>query len=395
MKIETLLRFMADKGASDLFLATGAPPSIKVEGELIPISEKMLDKGVTELIADQLMNAAQRAEFSTELEMNLAVSVSGVGRFRVNIYRQRGEPSIVVRYIHMSVPSVTELGLPPILSDFVMMKTGLVLVVGATGSGKSTSLASMIEYRNANKSGHILTIEDPIEFAFKHRKSIISQREVGIDTLSYKNALREALREAPDVIMVGEIRDREAMEAALTLSDTGHLVLATLHAINANQALDRIINMFPHDYHPKLLQDMSLNLRAVVSQRLIRGLNSKRAPAVEILVNTPFIADLIADGNVNQLKEAMQKDSTSGMQTFDQSLLDLYERGVISRQQALDYADSANNMKWMMTYSNGMENEAVKMQPLTQETTDEEVPVVEQSGEFDLQFQPLSAPGKG
>jgi len=350
VKIDTYLRFMAEKKASDLFLATGAVPSVKIEGELYPVSEHPLQSGVVSLIADDLMSADQKTEFAENLEMNVGFSLENIGRFRVNIFRQRGEVSIVIRYIKLSVATIEELGLPYIVKDFVMKKNGLVLVVGSTGSGKSTTLASMVEARNAEKSGHILTIEDPIEFAFSHRKSIVSQREVGIDTLSYANALREALRESPDVIMIGEIRDRESMQAAINLSDTGHLVLATLHAVNANQALDRIVNLFPRDNHPKLFQDLSLSLNAIVSQRLVRGENEARVPAVEVLINTPYVSELIAAAKVSELKDAMESDTTNGMQTFDQSLIDLFRRGTISNDEALSHADSPNNIKWQLNY---------------------------------------------
>ncbi len=368
MKIESYLRYMAEKRASDLFLTTGAPPSIKVDGEVVPVTATPLDRGVVARIANELMNAEQRAEFTRKLEMNVGFSLQDVGRFRVNIYRQRGEVSIVIRYIRLDVPGLDELGLPPVLKSFVLEKKGLLLVVGATGSGKSTTLASLVETRNQLMTGHILTIEDPIEFAFTHRKSIVSQREVGIDTLSYANALREALREAPDVIMIGEIRDRESMEAALSLSDTGHLVLATLHAVNANQALDRIINMFPQEHHAKLLQDLSLNLRAIVSQRLIKGRHTGRVAAVEVLVNTPFVTELIAAGKVSELKEAMEKDTSSGMQSFDQALIDLFRNGLISHEETLANADSPNNIKWQLNY--GVDLTESSIQPsLTSEST--------------------------
>ena len=383
MKIESYLRYMAEKRASDLFLTTGAPPSIKIDGELIPVTTTPLERGVTARIANELMDSEQRAEFTRQLEMNVGFSLEDVGRFRINIYRQRGEVSIVIRYIRLDIASPDELGLPPVIKSFAMEKKGLLLVVGATGSGKSTTLASLIDARNQAMAGHILTIEDPIEFAFSHKKSIVSQREVGIDTLSYANALREALREAPDVIMIGEIRDRESMEAALSLSDTGHLVLATLHAVNANQALDRIINMFPQERHAKLLQDLSLNLRAIVSQRLIKGKHNGRVAAVEVLVNTPFVSELIAAGKVSELKGAMENDTSGGMQTFDQALIDLFKNGLIGHEETLANADSPNNIKWQLNY--GVDLTESSIQPsLTSKFTSGGV----DASAFDLKFNP-------
>ncbi len=354
MKIESYLHFMASKGASDLFFTTGAPPCIKVQGEVVPVSEAPLKPGVVRRVAYELMNAEQRAEFEANLEMNVGVSIPDVGRFRCNIYMQRGEVSMVIRYISSRIPPLDSLHLPEVLKDMIMYKNGLVLVVGATGTGKSTTLASMIDYRNARKTGHILTIEDPIEFTFTHKKSIVGQREVGIDTLNYQNALREAMREAPDVIMIGEIRDAETMQAALNFADTGHLVLSTLHAVNANQALDRIINLFPSDARGKILMDLSLNLRAVVSQRLVQGVESGRVPAVEVLINTPFVAELIAKGEIGAIKEVMEKSPSVGMQTFDQSLYALYEMGQITREEALANADSRNNLEWRINFGGGV-----------------------------------------
>ena len=354
MKIETYLRFMAEKGASDLYMTTGARLSMKLNGEMVPISEKPLKPGVAKAVAWDLMTPEQREAFEKNLEMNIGLPIHDVGRFRVNIYYQRGEVSLVVRYVSSNIRSLEELSMPPVLQDQIMEKTGLVLVVGATGTGKSTTLAAMIEHRNRNMAGHILTIEDPIEFAFTHNKSIVGQREVGIDTLSYKNALREAMREAPDVIMVGEIRDHETMEAALSFADTGHLVVSTMHAVNANQALDRIVGLFPEDARQRVLQDLSLNLRCIASQRLVMGKDGNRVPAVEILLNTPFIAELIYKGLVGDIKEVMEKSTSVGMQTFDQALLQLYEQGRISREEALSNADSRNNLEWRMNFGGGV-----------------------------------------
>lgn len=351
MKIESYLRFMADKGASDLYLTTGAPPSVKVQGKLVRISDAPLRVGVVKAVAYEIMTPDQQRDFERNLEMNLGLPIRDVGRFRVNVYMQRGEVSMVIRYISARIPSLDSLHMPLILKDQIMQKSGLVLVVGATGAGKSTTLASMIEHRNRNHAGHILTIEDPIEFTYSHGLSIIGQREVGIDTLSYKNALREAMREAPDVILIGEIRDHEAMEAAISFADTGHLVLSTMHAVNANQALDRMINMFPAQAQSRILQDLSLNLRCIVSQRLLEGMRGQRLPAAEVLLNTPFVADLIEQGRVGEIKEVMEKSASIGMQTFDQSLLYLYQDGIISRDEALDNADSRNNLEWRMNFS--------------------------------------------
>lgn len=345
---------MAEKGASDLYMTTGARLSMKLNGEMVSISEKPLKPGVTKAVAWDLMTSEQQQMFEKNLEMNIGLPIHDVGRFRVNIYYQRGEVSLVVRYVSSNIKTLEELTMPSVLKDQIMLKTGLVLVVGATGTGKSTTLAAMIEHRNRNKAGHILTIEDPIEFAFTHNKSIVGQREVGIDTLSYENALREAMREAPDVIMVGEIRDHETMEAALSFADTGHLVVSTLHAVNANQALDRIVGLFPEDARTRILQDLSLNLRCIASQRLVMSANGCRVPAVEILLNTPFIADLIYKGQAGDIKAVMEKSASIGMQTFDQSLLQLYQEGKISREEALANADSRNNLEWRMNFGGGV-----------------------------------------
>ena len=353
MKIDPYLHYMAEKDASDLFLTTGAPASIKIQGEVVPVADSPLKPGVVLRVAEEIMNEEQCAIFEATKEMNLGLSIPDVGRFRVNIYMQRGEASMVIRYISSHIPAIDTLYVPPVLKKLVMYKSGLVLMVGATGTGKSTTLASMIDYRNTVKSGHILSIEDPIEFTFTHKKSIIGQREVGIDTMSYQSALREAMREAPDVIMIGEIRDPETMQAALNFADTGHLVLSTLHAVNSNQALDRIINLFPTAARNKILQDLSLNLRSIVSQRLIKGVEAKRVPAVEVLINSPFVAELIVQGKIGQIKDIMEKSASAGMQTFDQSLLELFEAGNISREEALANADSRNNLEWRMNFGGG------------------------------------------
>ncbi len=348
--IEPYLKIMVDKQASDLYFVTAAPPNLKVQGKTAAIAKNPFHTGQVQALAYSLLNDEQIRDFEINREMNLGFTLAGVGRFRVNIFIQRSEVSMVIRYIKWEIPTIEQLGLPKILKKIVMNQSGLVLVVGSTGSGKSTTLASMINYRNNLEGGHILTIEDPIEFVFKHDQAIVSQREVGIDTLSYENALREALREAPEVIMIGEARDTETMKAAINFADTGHLCLTTLHAVNSNQAMDRMLNMFPTDMHRQLLMDLSLNLKAIISQRLVPGMKGKLACAVEVLVNTPYIKELLREGNFGQIKEIMEKGDTAGMQTFDQSLYDLYKADKISIKNALAYADSSTNLEWKINF---------------------------------------------
>ncbi len=345
MRIHEWLRILAHGKGSDLFLTTGAPPSAKFAGALKTIAPDVLTPGEVAAIADEIMDDAQRGEFARELEMNLALFLPGTGRFRVNIFRQRNEVSIVARYIVSEIPQWHELGLPEVLTDLIMQKRGLILFVGATGSGKSTSLAAMIDYRNCEASGHIVTIEDPVEFVHEHKKSIISQREVGVDTRNWHNALKNTLRQAPDVILIGEIRDRETMEHALSFAETGHLCISTLHANNANQALDRIINFFPEEKRHQLLTDLSLNLQAFVSQRLIPNLAGGRSAAVEVMLGSPTVRELILRGDIAGLKEIMEKSKDRGMQTFDMALLDMCQAGIISEQDALRNADSQNNLR--------------------------------------------------
>ncbi len=345
MEFQEYLKTMATKDASDLYLSTGAPPCIKIDGVLRAIGKQVLPPGGVKEIADAIMDSTQHAQFGEKPEMNLALSEPGIGRFRVNIFKQRNEVAMVVRNIKMEIPDMKSLGLPPVLAKIIMAKRGLVLFVGATGSGKSTSLASLIDYRNHNASGHIITIEDPIEFVHKHRKSIVNQREIGMDTDSYSDALKSALRQAPDVILIGEIRDQETMEHAVTFAETGHLAISTLHANNSNQALDRIINFFPQDRHNQLLLDLSLNMRAIISQRLIATVDGKRAAAIEVLLGTPLVRDMIQRGEIDGLKEIMKKSEHQGMQTFDSDLLKLFQQGRISEEEALRNADSQNNLR--------------------------------------------------
>jgi len=344
--VHELLRVMVSKKASDLFITAGFPPAFKIDGKIVPISNQTLTPSHTADLARAVMNDRQAAEFEATRECNFAISPSGIGRFRVNTFIQQGRTGLVMRTINSVIPKVDELGLPPILKDIVMTKRGLVIYVGATGSGKSTSLAAMLGYRNENSYGHIVTIEDPVEFVHEHRNCIVTHREVGVDTESWHIALKNCLRQAPDVIMIGEIRDRETMDYAIAFSETGHLALATLHANNTNQALDRIVNFFPEERRTQLLMDLSLNLRGIVSQRLIpRREGRGRVPAVEVLLNSPLISDLIFKGEVAEIKEVMKKSRESGMQTFDQALFDLYEVGLITYEDALRNADSLNDLR--------------------------------------------------
>jgi twitching motility protein PilU len=345
MEFSDYLKILSSKDGSDLYLSTGAPPCAKFQGVLRALEKDPLQPGATKAIAYELMDPEQRQEFEHELEMNLAVSIAGVGRFRINIFRQRNEISIVARNIKMDIPRFEDLNLPEILKEVIMQKRGLVLFVGATGSGKSTSLASLIDFRNSNSAGHIITIEDPVEFVHRHKKSIVNQREVGVDTRSFQKALKNTLRQAPDVILIGEVRDRDTMEHCLAFAETGHLAISTLHANNANQALDRIINFFPEERRAQLLMDLASNLRAFVSQRLIPGVDGKRVAAVEVLLGTPTIAELILRGEFESIKAAMEKSENLGMQTFDSALFRLYQDGRITLDEALRNADSANNLR--------------------------------------------------
>lgn len=354
MDFNGILKLMSEKKASDLFITVGMPPSIKVHGRISPISKSKLNEEQTRELVFGLMTPAQREEFTNTNECNFAISAKGVGRFRVSSFIQRDSVGMVLRRIENVIPSMEQLLLPPILKDLAMTKRGLVMFVGATGTGKSTSLAGMLEYRNNNSSGHIVTIEDPIEFTHNHSGCIVTQREVGIDTESYEVALKNTLRQAPDVILIGEIRTRETMEHAIAFAETGHLCLSTLHANNANQALDRIINFFPEDRHNQVFMDLSLNLRAIVAQQLIRRPDGKsRRPVVEVLLNTPLAADLIRKGEVHKLKELMKRSTEHGMVTFDQALFKLYSEGEISYDDAILHADSANEVRLMIKLGSG------------------------------------------
>jgi len=343
--IKPLLRLMAERKASDLFFTSNAPIKIKIEGVIYPVNKQVLSPEAVKRISLGLMSAEQLEHFNDDLEVDFAISEPGVGRFRAAVFYQRGYPAMVLRYITMDTPRIEDLGLPDTLSDLAMMKRGLVLMVGATGSGKSTTLAAMVNHRNLGASDHILTIEDPIEFLHANKKSIVNQREVGLDTRSFARALRVAMRAAPDVILIGEIRDRETMEAGITLAGTGHLVLATLHANNCAETLDRIINMFPRDQHAQINLDLSQYLRAIVSQRLVRGKNGRRCAAVEVMLNTPHMQDLIKKGDVIGVKEAMLTSSESGIQNFDTALLRLFKDGRIDMEEALANADSRTNLE--------------------------------------------------
>lgn len=353
MNLQPYLKLMSEQQASDMYFTTGAPVSMRIEGSMRPVGKSMLTPGMTKKLAYDLLTPVQIQDFEKNLELNLGVSYTDLGRYRINIYIQRGEVSMVIRYIKADIPSLDDLQLPEIYKTMVMRKKGLILVVGATGMGKSTSLASMLDYRNMTESGHILTIEDPIEFMFRHKKCIVGQREVGLDTLSFDNALREAMREAPDVIMIGESRDRDAMESALRYADTGHLCLTTLHATNANQALDRMLNFFPSDAHNQILMDLSLNLNCILAQRLVKVEDGSRVVAVEVLVNTPYISKLIRGGEFNEIKAIMEKGNETGMTTFDQSLFKLFKADKIDLKTALDNADSSSNLEWKINFGGG------------------------------------------
>ena len=341
-----LLRMMVSKDGSDLFITTGSPPAMKVDGRVTTVSKQNLSPSHTQMLTRSIMNDKQVSEFEEKQECNFSISLPGVARFRVNAFVQRGSTGMVLRIINSEIPGFEELNLPPILKDIAMTRRGLVIFVGGTGSGKSTSLASMVDYRNQNSYGHIITIEDPVEFVHDHGNCLVTQREVGVDTESYEIALKNTLRQAPDVILIGEVRDRETMEHAIAFAETGHLCLTTLHANSTNQALDRIINFFPDERRMQLLMDLSLNLKGMVSQRLIPKIDGAgRIPAIEIMLNTPLMADLIFKGDVHEMKTLIKKSNEAGMQTFDQALFNLYEEQKITFEDALRNADSVNDIR--------------------------------------------------
>ena len=377
MNIEDFFRKMVEIEASDLYLTVAKPPMYRAEGKIEVGGDHPFTPEELGDIAQAIMNDKQKKEFTETMEMNMAMSLPAISRFRVNIFQQRGSVGMVIRRIKADVLSLEQMGLPPILGDIVMTKRGLVLVVGATGSGKSTSLAAMIDHRNTHEAGHIITIEDPIEFVHRHKQSIITQREVGFDTHSFQAALKNTLRQAPDVILIGEIRDTETMEAAITFAETGHLCLGTLHSNNANQAIERIMNFFPSERHPQIYLQLSLNLRSIVSQRLIPSVEGKRVAALEILMDTPRIKDLIKKGDVDTLKQAMEQGIQEGCQTFDQALFALYRDGIINLDQALINADSANNLRLKIKLA-GLK--------VDQEPVPDQAPGVENNGPEQLQM---------
>lgn len=364
MDVFRYLHALSERNGSDLFFSVGAPVTLKREGQYHPLEKQPLAPGAAKQLAYQLMNQKQIAEFERTLEMNLAVGVPNAGRFRINVYYQRGEVAMVVRHISNQIPRIAELGLPPVLEELVMLDRGLILVVGAAGSGKSTTLASMLDYRTANRAGHIVCIEDPIEFLHRHQLAIIDQREVGLDTLSFAEALRNVLRESPDVIMIGEIRDLETMEHALHYSDTGHLVLATLHATNTSQAVERMVNMFPKEARNQVLGDIAMNLAAVIGQRLIPGVQKKRVAAVEMLLRTPYIIDLIARDELDEIKTAINRSAELGLQTFDQHLYELLQNGAITLDEALKHADSRTDLTLKTRLEKGFSYEENEMKVL-------------------------------
>ncbi len=348
MFVDPLFKLMAEKQASDMFFTAAAPIQIKINGVVMPVNSQVLDPAAVKTIAYELMSEMQIKVFEQKLEMNFAVGRAELGSFRVNVFRQRGAVAMVIRFIKPDIPSIEDLKLPSILKEVVMEKLGMILIVGSTGSGKSSTMAAMIDYRNSTRPGHILTIEDPMEFTYKHKKSIVNQREVGMDSASYENALISAMREAPDLLMIGEIRDRLTLQSALLFAQTGHLCLSTLHANNSYHAMNRIINFFPREAREALLADLAISLRCVISQRLVRARSGGRVAAVEVMLNTPHIADLIKKDEMGEIKEAMEQSMAPGSQTFEQALYNLYSSGQITIDDALANSDSATNLHWLI-----------------------------------------------
>lgn len=365
MTLEKLFQLMSENQASDMFITAGAPIQIKIQGSTMPINQQPVTPDIAEQIARKLMTPEQAKDFETAMEMNISMGISGIGNFRINIFRQRGSIAIVIRYILSEVPELDTLGLPAVLADLIMERQGLILLVGSTGSGKSTTIASMLDHRNTRRSGHILTIEDPIEFLFKHKKSIVNQRELGMDTHSWQTALKNAMRQAPDCILIGEIRDKETMAAAIAYAQTGHLCVATLHANNSYHALNRIMGFFALENRDALFMDLSTCLRSVISQRLVKKKDGMRTPASEILLNTRHISELIAQGQIQAIKEAMEQSLAPGSQTFEQDLFRLYQNEIISLDEALANSDSPNNFSWLINNSDalGAKKEEKKKKP--------------------------------
>ncbi|MDT8375766.1 MAG: PilT/PilU family type 4a pilus ATPase [Mariprofundaceae bacterium] len=357
LTIKQLLMIMVKKDASDIYITTGMPPAYRINSVVMPLKQEPLNSVQCEQLANSCMSEKQRAAFAEDYEMNLALAYPDLGRFRVNIFRQMGHVGLVIRQIKTEVPTLEGLGLPEIFKDVAMERRGLVIMVGATGSGKSTSLAALIDHRNSSQAGHIITIEDPVEFVHQHKKCVVTQREVGTDTHEYQAALKNTLRQAPDVILIGEIRDRQTMEHGLEFAETGHLCMATLHANNANQALERVLNFFPEEVHPQVRLNLAMNLKAILSQRLVKTIDGGRMPAIEILINTPRIADLISKWEIGEIKESMAAGKNYGMQTFDQHLLELWKQGLIAEDEALKNADSVNDLRLKMKMSKLEDNE--------------------------------------
>ncbi len=346
--MKRLFQLMADKKASDIFMSSGSPINIKLNGLAVPVNQQVMDGNTIQTLLYEVITDKQKKEYEDTLELNTAFTLPGTGSFRISAFRQKGSPAVVVRYIPGDIPAFDTLALPPVLKEIIMEKRGLILMVGATGSGKSTSLAAMLDYRNEQKPGHILTLEDPVEFIFQNKKSIVNQREVGTDTLDFKIALKNALRQAPDCILIGEIRDKDTMAAAIAYAQSGHLCLATLHANNSYHAMNRIISFYPLENRPSLLQDLSATLKSVISQRLVRNIKGGRSAAVEVLLNTRHIAELIEKGEINEMKDAMEKSLSPGSQTFEQALFSMLQRKLITQEEALANSDSATNLLWLI-----------------------------------------------